>query len=167
MCYLPTGTGLVLSRLNAFVFLLLLLTPTLFMESGIAHAVTDDEFVFRVRGQDFSSKNALVTKVRESWNAQKPAIEAQWKAAGSYTTPLIRWTVFGVVIFSYSIKHSVKSVSLPDLPTATIGLHTSPNTWAFEVKIPVDWKLNVRASLGTLNADADLATEITLAGDIR
>jgi hypothetical protein len=112
-------------------------------------------------------KSDALPIVRDTWRENRDDLEALWAKTVDGTSKTWSKKVFGVTLYSYTVRLSNTKVTLPDsLPE--ILLTVAPNGESINLAINLDvvWTTHARGSNGSIHASPTFNTKLSLLGTI-
>ncbi len=105
--------------------------------------------------------------IGEVWNANRPNLEATWVNAVNGASKTWKKKVFGVTLYSYTVRLSGTQVAIPaELPEIQLAVSPNGEEINFSVETTVTWSTHARGSNGSVHASPTFDTKLTLAGTI-
>jgi hypothetical protein len=115
---------------------------------------------------DIAQSGALPI-VRDTWRDNRGDLEALWAKTVDGTAKTWSKKVFGVTIYSYSIRLSNTKVTLPDtLPEIQLTVAPDGEHINLTINLDVVWSTHARGSNGSLHASPTFNTKLSLLGTL-
>jgi hypothetical protein len=112
-------------------------------------------------------KNDAVPVVRDAWAANRDDLAAAWKQTVDGTSKTWSKKVFGVTIYSYTVRLSDTKVDLPvALPEIQLTVAADGEHINLQVDLDVVWSTYAVGSRKTIHATPTFNTKLTLLGTI-
>jgi len=113
------------------------------------------------------AKSDALPVVRDTWRENRGDLEALWAQTVNGTSKTWSKKVFGVTIYSYTVRLNDTKVQLPEeLPE--IRLTVAPDGESIDLRVDIDvvWSTHARGSNGSIHATPTFNTKLTLLGNI-
>lgn len=105
--------------------------------------------------------------IRDTWNANRPQLEALWAQTVNGASKTWKKKVLGVTLYSYTVRLNDTKVSIPaELPEIQLNVAPDGEEINFSVETTVTWSTHARGSNGSIHATPTFDTKLTLAGSI-
>jgi len=112
-------------------------------------------------------KSNAIPVVQEAWEANRDDLAAQWKQTVDGTSKTWRKKVFGVTIYSYTVRLSDTAVNLPEaLPEIQLTVAPDGESINLQVDLDVTWSTQAQGTRKTIHAWPTFNTKLTLLGTI-
>jgi hypothetical protein len=112
-------------------------------------------------------KSDALPIVRDTWRENQDDLEALWAQTVNGTSKTWSKKVFGVTLYSYTVRLNDTKVQIPDeLPE--IQLTVAPDGESINLRVDIDvvWSTHARGSNGSIHATPTFTTKLTLLGNI-
>ncbi|MGH7496941.1 MAG: FlgD immunoglobulin-like domain containing protein [bacterium] len=105
--------------------------------------------------------------IRDTWNANRPQLEALWAQTVNGASKTWKKRVLGVTLYSYTVRLSDTRVSIPaELPEIQLTVAPNGEEINFSFETSVTWSTHARGSNGSIHASPTFDTKLTLGGTI-
>jgi len=112
-------------------------------------------------------KSNAIPVVQEAWEANRDDLAAQWKQTVDGTSKTWSKKVFGVTIYSYTVRLSDTAVNLPEaLPEIQLTVAPNGESINLQVDLDVTWSTQAQGTRKTIHAWPTFNTRLTLLGTI-
>jgi Glycosyl hydrolase catalytic core/FlgD Ig-like domain len=113
------------------------------------------------------AKSDALPVVRDTWRDNRGDLEALWANTVNGTSKTWSKKVFGVTLYSYTVRLSDTKVQLPEeLPEIQLTVAPDGESINLQVDIDVVWSTHARGSNGSIHATPTFNTKLTLLGNI-
>jgi hypothetical protein len=108
-----------------------------------------------------------VPVVRDAWLANRDDLAAQWKQTVDGTSKTWKQKVFGVTIWSYTVRLMNTEVNLPEaLPEIQLTVAPTGESINLQIDLDVVWSTKAQGSRNTIHAHPTFNTRVSLFGTI-
>jgi len=108
-----------------------------------------------------------VPVVQEAWERNRDDLAVQWQNTVDGTSKTWSKKVFGVTIYSYTVRLSDTKVNLPEeLPAIQLAVAPDGESIALQIDMDVTWSTQAQGSRKTIHAWPTFTTRLTLLGTI-
>lgn len=105
--------------------------------------------------------------VGDLWRTNRPNLETLWEQTVDNTSKTWKKKVWGVTLYSYTVRLSNTQVTIPDqLPEIQLTVSPDGQGIDFSVAVDVHWSTHARGSNGSIHASPTFDTKLTLLGRI-
>ena len=112
-------------------------------------------------------QNDAVPVVRDAWEANRDDLAAQWKETVDGTSKTWRKKVFGVTIYSYTVRLSDTKVNLPEeLPAIQLTVGPDGESINLQIDLDIVWSTHARGTGGSIHASPTFNTKLSLLGTV-
>jgi hypothetical protein len=113
------------------------------------------------------AKSDALPVVRDTWRENRDDLEALWAQTVNGTSKTWSKKVFGVTLYSYTVRLNDTKVQLPEeLPEIQLTVAPDGESINLQVDIDVVWSTHARGSNGSIHATPTFNTKLTLLGNI-